>query len=140
MRSPLANGGLEVARINVTPIIDVALTLVIILLMSGPMLTMSDVPVEIPAARTRGPEDESRVMITLGKNGELAVDEQRVTPSALGTVLRGRLTGIESDVLVVVRADRGTPYTQVAELLQEARDAGASRLAIATRPRGEGNR
>ena len=137
MRRPLANGGQVLARINVTPIIDVALTLVIILMMSGPMLATSDIAVDIPPARTRGAEDESRVMITLGKSGELAVDNQRVSAEALPGLLHTRLSGVDADVLVVVRADRGIPYAQVSEVLQEARDAGAKRLAIAARQRGD---
>ena len=137
MRRPLVNGNTGISKINVTPIIDVALTLVIILMMSGPMLAVSDVPVDIPAARTRGAEDESRVMITLGTNGELAVDNQRTTRDALPGLLQTRLSGVEDDVLVVVRADRGTPYVQVSELLKEAREAGAKRLAIATRQKGD---
>jgi biopolymer transport protein ExbD len=137
MRRPLVNGNTGIAKINVTPIIDVALTLVIILMMSGPMLAVSDVPVDIPPARTRGAEDESRVMITLGKNGDLAIDNQRTTRDALPGLLHTRLSGVTTDVLVVVRADRGTPYVQVSDLLQEARAAGAKRLAIATRQKGD---
>ena len=137
MRRPLVNGNSGIAKINVTPIIDVALTLVIILMMSGPMLAVSDVPVDIPAARTRGAEDESRVMITLGTNGEIALDNQRTTRDALPRLLQARLSGVDDNVLVVVRADRGAPYVQVSELLQEARAAGAKRLAIATRQKGD---
>ena len=137
MRRPLVNGNNGIAKINVTPIIDVALTLVIILMMSGPMLAVSDVPVDIPAARTRGPEDESRIMITLGKNGDLALDNQRTTRDALQGLLHTRLSGVTGDVLVVVRADRGTPYVQVSDLLKEARAAGAKRLAIATQQKGD---
>ena len=137
MRRPLVNGNSGISKINVTPIIDVALTLVIILMISGPMLAVSDVPVDIPAARTRGAEDESRVMITLGTNGELAVDNQRTTRDALPRLLQTRLSGVEDNVLVVVRADRGTPYVQVSDLLKQARAAGAKRLAIATRQKGD---
>src|SRR5881628_1085839 len=94
-----------ITKINVTPIIDVALVLVIILLVTAPLLSMADLPVDLPQARTREAEDERNVSITLSSTGNLAVDEQVIPPEALGSVLRGKLAARENkDVLVVVRA------------------------------------
>jgi biopolymer transport protein ExbD len=123
-----------ITRVNVTPIIDVALVLVIILLVTAPMLSVSDVAVDLPAARSRGAEEERNVSITLGAQGELAVDRETVTGATLRPVLQQHLAQPgNADVLVVVRADAGVPYTAVGRLLDEARAAGARRLAIATR-------
>jgi biopolymer transport protein ExbD len=127
-----------VARVIVTPIIDVALTLVVILLMTAPMLSIPDIDVDVPQARTRGIESESRVTITLGREGEIAVDAQRVTPDSFQSVLVSRLDGIEDKALVVVRADRGVTYAQVSDVLEQVRDAGAQRMAVAARQKGEG--
>jgi biopolymer transport protein ExbD len=127
-----------ITRINVTPIIDVALVLVIILLVTAPLLSVADLPVDLPKARTREAEDERNVSITLGSNGGLAVDDQRVTRQTLRAVLSARLAQHgNQNVLVVVRADSGTPYAEVRRLLAEARGAGARRLAIATRQKTE---
>jgi biopolymer transport protein TolR len=123
-----------ITRINVTPIIDVALVLVIILLVTAPMLSVADLPVDLPRARSRDAEDERNVSVTLGANGELAVDQQRIASQDLRTVLSARLSEPgNADVLVVVRADSGAPHAEVRALLNEARAAGATRLAIATR-------
>ncbi len=125
-----------ITKINVTPIIDVALVLVIILLVTAPLLSVADLPVDLPQARTREAEDERNVSITLSSTGRLAVDEQVVPPEVLGSVLRGKLAERENkDVLVVVRADSGAPYEAVSRLLKEAKSAGAKRIAIATRQR-----
>jgi len=123
-----------ITRINVTPIIDVALVLVIILLVTAPLLSVADVPVDLPQATTREAEDERNISITLGVHGELAIDETLVSSHSLTAALRARLaeTG-NQDVLVVVRADSGAPYSSVRDLLEQARAAGAKRLAIATR-------
>jgi biopolymer transport protein ExbD len=127
-----------ITRINVTPIIDVALVLVIILLVTAPMLSVADLPVDLPQARTREAEDERNVSITLGADGRLAVDDRVLARSALRAHLGARLAESGNDgVLVVVRADSGAPYAEVRELLKEARAAGAKRLAIATRQRME---
>jgi len=133
MKRLLTNSSPTIARINVTPIIDVALVLVIILLITAPMLSVKDLDVSLPKAQTRGAEDEARITITLGKTGELALDEKIVSMSALPVLLRSRLSGDRKDILVVVRADENTPHHVVRDVLSQARAAGANHLAIATR-------
>ena len=123
-----------ITKVNVTPIIDVALVLVIILLVTAPMLSVADLPVNLPQAQTRESEDERNLSITLSSSGELALDETRVTREALTAAIRDRLAqkGNEN-VLVVVRADADAPYSAVRGLLDDARAAGAQRIAIATK-------
>jgi biopolymer transport protein ExbD len=121
-----------IARINVTPIIDVALVLVIILLVTAPMLSVQDMEVSLPKAQTRGAEDEARITITLGQGGEVAIDDKRISMDSFAAMLRSRL-GDRTDMLVVVRADEKAPYHVVRAILSKARAAGAQRLAIATR-------
>lgn len=126
-----------ITKVNVTPIIDVALVLVIILLVTAPMMSVSDLPVRLPEARTREAEDERNVSVTLGTNGELAVDNRTVNAATLGPAVAERLAQPGNDgVLVVVRADTSTPYASVKSALESIRQAGAKRIAIATRQKG----
>jgi biopolymer transport protein ExbD len=123
-----------ISKVNVVPLIDVCLVLVIILLVTAPMMVQSDLPVDLPEARTREAEDEVNVSITLSSNGDLAVDDLRVSRETLGATLHSRLAEKgNNSVLVVVRADSNAPYVAVRELLDQARAAGAERVAIATR-------
>jgi biopolymer transport protein ExbD len=139
MRRRAAVNSSLITKINVTPIIDVALVLVTILLVTAPMLSASDLPVDLPLAHTRGAEDERNVSITRAANGDLAVDRERVTVATLGPTLRATLSRLGNDnVLVVVRADTGVRYSEIRALLREARAAGAQRLAVATRQRTDG--
>jgi biopolymer transport protein ExbD len=125
-----------ITRPNMTPLIDVALVLVIIMLVTAPMLSVADLPVNLPQAATREAENERNVSVTLGADGRLAVDEQVVAVDALVVTLQKRLAERGNrDVLVVVRADSGAPYASVKRLLEQARAAGATRIAIATRQR-----
>jgi len=140
MRRPLVTNAPTMTRINVTPIIDVALVLVIILLITAPILSVSDLQIDVPQARTRGLEDESRVMITMGKDGELAIDDEVVLNSGFAQALATRLASTGDQVLVVVRADAAMPHDDVSDVLRRARDAGATRLAIATRQKGDAKR
>jgi len=138
MRRRIAPRQELITRVNVTPIIDVALVLVIILLVTAPMLSVADLPVDLPAAHTREAESQRNVSVTLSAGGHVAVDEEVVEREKLRSKLSAKLhkPGNE-DVLVVVRADAGAPYAAVRELLADARAAGAKRLAIATRQKTE---
>jgi len=127
-----------ITKVNVTPIIDVALVLVIILLVTAPMMSVSDIPVQLPEARTREAEDERNVSVTIGTNGQLAVDDREVAPTALAAAVAERLAQPGNDgVLVVVRADTATPYSEVRRTLDVIRQSGAKRIAIATRQKGQ---
>ena len=130
-----------ITKVNVTPIIDVALVLVIILLVTAPMMSVADLPVNLPSARTREAEDERNISVTLASDGGLAVDQQRVTTELLAPTLAKRLSEPgNKDVLVIVRADTNAPYSSVRKILDDARIAGATRVAIATRQRTEAPR
>jgi biopolymer transport protein TolR len=123
-----------ITKLNLTPIIDVALVLVIILLVTAPMLSVADLPVDLPQARTRGLETRRNISITLSASGEAAVDEQLVPRDGLRALLARRLADEpDANVLVVIRADSGIPYVEIRQTLEEARLAGAKDLAIATR-------
>ena len=136
MRRKTASNDL-ITKVNVTPIIDVALVLVIILLVTAPMMSVSDLPVRLPEARTREAEDERNVSVTLGTDGALAVDDRTVTAATLGPAVAERLAQPgNAGVLVVVRADTATPYASVKSALESIRQAGAKRIAIATRQKG----
>ena len=139
MRPPMIRNNPMCTRINVTPIIDVALVLVIILLITAPMLTVADLDVDLPAAHSRDIEDQGYISLTVSKWGEIAVDEKIVpTVDSVREYLVARMNqDDQKDALVVVRADAGLPHALVRKVLEEARASGAARLAIATRQGGE---
>src|SRR5215831_3231759 len=80
-----------ITKVNVTPIIDVALVLVIILLVTAPMMSVADLPVRLPQATTREAENERNISMTLGSDGALALDDQLVNEPELRARLSARL-------------------------------------------------
>lgn len=142
MRPPLVQQAPLLTRINVTPIIDVALVLVIILLITAPMLSLADLDVSLPAAHSRDIEDQRYISVTVSGGGEIAVDDKIVAAvEDIGVRLRDHIGQDNAkDVLVVVRADASLPHVLVREVLEEVRASGATRLAIATRQKGGGSR
>ncbi len=141
MRQPLVNASPMMTRINVTPIIDVALVLVIILLITAPMMSASDLDIELPAAHSREDKDQRSISITLGTAGEIAVDEQLISGvDQLRFALASRIEQQESDTaVVIIRADAGLPHGLVRQVLEQARLGGATQLGIATRQQGGGS-
>jgi len=141
MKQPLIDQQPLVARINVTPIIDVALVLVIILLITAPMITAVSMEIDLPQAKTRSIEDEVRLSITLGRGGEVAVDDELVPREVLLPMLADKISeASDKNILVIVRADAMTPHGVVKDVIQDVRTAGAKRIAVATRQRGNGTR
>ena len=140
MRPPHVANSEMMTRINVTPIIDVALVLVIILLITAPMLSVADLEVTLPAAVSRDNEETGFISITVSRSGEIAVDE-RVVPGAamLAGAVQARIAERgEKKPYVVVRADAGLPHGLVRDVLDAARDGGAYRLGVATRQKTGG--
>jgi len=125
-------------RIVVVNIIDVALVLVVILLFMSPMLTVPSESVTLPTAEARGSEDNEAISVTVGVDGTLAVNDQKLASlDALVPVLQARLSERpEAQRLVVVRADARLAEARVREIMEEARGAGAARLAVAVRQKG----
>ena len=134
MKRLQAETSTTIAKVNVTPIIDVALVLVIILMITAPMIAVSDVDVKLPEAQTRNLEGHDRISITLGAHGELAVDEVNLTEATLQSAIAQRLADRE-DVIVVIRADQSVAYSAVRKIVEAAR-AAAKRVAVGTNQKG----
>jgi len=123
------------ARINVTPIIDVALVLVIILLITAPMLSVTDATLDLPSSRSQAGAPDTRIFLTLARDGKVGLDDRVVPRALLHRELSAKLKEHKDEnTLVVIRADRTAQHAEVRELLDVARDAGAPRIAVATRP------
>jgi len=122
-------------RINVTPIIDVALVLVIILLITGPMIAVAELGLVLPQARTVSFADEDRINVSLSKDGLLAVGEKIIPRDAFIRELSAELAERSNEApLVVVRADTAMSHGVVRAILDDANAAGATRIAFATNP------
>lgn len=140
MRKPLIAHTPCMVKINVTPIIDVALVLVIILLVTAPILSVADLDIQLPTAQTRGAEDEQRISVSLGPHGELAIDEQMVSLNSMAAAIRERMDDWGSDkTLVVVRADAAATHGEIRALMREIKTTGATRVAVATTQSGKSN-
>ena len=117
--------------INVTPLVDVCLVLVIIFMVATPLMMQPNLPVELPKARTAEGKETDNVTITIAPDGQWALNEVRMSPDEMLPSLRRKLDE-SRDRYVIVRADRRTAYGTVQRALRLAKAAQARDLAIAT--------
>lgn len=124
-----------VVGINVTPLVDVCLVLVIISMVATPMLSQPAFDVKLPAAKTKEGQEEDKVTLSLGADGRVAVDAKEFTDmEAMQASLRAAVAGVESG-LVVIRADREATHGRLTDLMGRAKAAGARSLTVATEQR-----
>ncbi|MBI4376094.1 MAG: biopolymer transporter ExbD [Elusimicrobia bacterium] len=120
-----------ITGINITPLVDVCLVLVIIFMVTAPLFMQPSLPVELPKASTAKGKETDNITITITKDGQWAINEKPMTPAEVESALPARVEG-SRDRYVIIRADRVTPYAHALEALRMARKAGARDYAIAT--------
>ncbi|MBI4375959.1 MAG: biopolymer transporter ExbD [Elusimicrobia bacterium] len=121
-----------VAGINVTPLVDVCLVLVIIFMVTAPLMSDPVLKVTLPKARTAQGEETDKLTITLSKEGDLALDHKIFkSVDEMRDDLRVRLAGSESK-FVILRADEEAMHGKLTDLMSVAKEAGAQHLTIAT--------
>lgn len=122
----------QIVGINVTPLVDVCLVLVIIFMVTAPLLMESELKVQLPQAKTQEGKEEQHVTIILTPDGQMAVDEKKVKDlQELSRELKKKLA-FSRDRLVVLKADRDSLHGKLTEIMARAKEAGAFSMTIAT--------
>lgn len=124
--------GEAVSEINVTPLVDVMLVLVIILLVTAPLLTQS-VNVALPKTTSTTPDTEKQPMqLGIDAQGGVTLNKKSLADlSALETTLKNELS-LNPELTVHVYADQSINYGKVAEVMATVQHAGISKLAFVT--------
>jgi biopolymer transport protein TolR len=125
------DGG-PMSDINVTSLVDVMMTLLIIFIIVAPMLEQG-IDVNLPTAEPKHIDVRDVLTITVSENERVYLEDQRVTLEDLADRLSSIKTA-RDDVAVVIKADTELRYGKVIEVLDTVREVGITRLAMATRP------
>src|SRR5438309_9767517 len=106
-----------ITGINITPLVDVCLVLVIIFMVTAPLLSQPTLAVDLPKARTAAGKDKDNITLTVTKEGRWALNEKEMSFDQIRAVLRQKVEK-SRDRYVIVRADREAVYRYVLEALR----------------------
>ncbi len=128
------------AEINVTPLVDVMLVLLIIFMVTAPLL-VAGVPVDLPDAKAKPlKSDDKPIQISMDGKGAIFVDRLAVEPAELAAKLAALHGARADDARVYVRADRTLPYGDVMKVVGEVSAAGFKKVALVSEDRRQAAR
>lgn len=126
-------GNQPMSEINVTPLVDVMLVLVIIFIITAPLLTHG-IKIDLPkAASTANPEKPETVTLSLDAKGKVFWNDQPVADDQLAAKM-AEAAAKEPQPELHLRADHNTRYQKLAEIMSAARNAGLTKLGFVTDP------
>jgi len=121
------------AQINVTPLVDVMLVLLVIFMVTAPMMQQG-VQVNLPKADTKGMNaQEDTVIVAVDKNGRTFINKDEVPAGDLRKKL-AEMFATRTKKEVFLKADAGVPYGEVVRAMAEIKGAGIERLGMVTEP------
>ncbi|MBV1690771.1 ExbD/TolR family protein [Novosphingobium sp. G106] len=121
------------AEINVTPLVDVMLVLLIIFMVTAPLLK-AGVPVELPESRAKAlSEEKQQITISVSRDGQIYLDDDLVAPGELADRLAGVPPGPDGKPpLVTLRADKAIDWGRAMAVMGELNRAGFTSISLVT--------
>ena len=128
-------GRAPMAEINVTPLVDVMLVLLIIFMVTAPLL-VAGVPVDLPESRANAlPQESNQVTLAIDAQGQVFLDDAPIAPGELPERIDAlRCAGRSADErpLITLRADRALNYGRVMAVMGELNRAGCNSVSLVT--------
>jgi biopolymer transport protein TolR len=121
------------AEINVTPLVDVMLVLLIIFMVTAPMLSMG-IDVNLPRVQSKSVDvTEEKLVLTISETKEIFLNKTKLPLGELNSKLEAIFSN-RVDREIFLRADKNVPYGFVVEVMSEVRKAGVDKLGMITEP------
>ena len=127
--------GTNLAEINIIPLVDVVLVLLLIFMLTAPMMYRG-IDVNLPKAASRPTAVEERMVLTVTRDQTLYLNDKPVTMSTLDSTLRDVFSA-RTDKTLYLKADAGLAYGLVIETMDRVRRAGIEKLGMVTEPARE---
>ena len=138
MGTSVGNGGgrpgrhRALAEINITPLVDVMLVLLIISMLAAPML-QKGITLDLPETETSKDITDPRTVVSVDREGRYRLDDKPVLPDLLASRMKALASGNPGET-VFLRADKLMPYGEVLYVMDLIRKAGVTRVALVTVP------
>jgi biopolymer transport protein ExbD/biopolymer transport protein TolR len=120
------------ADINITPLVDVVLVLLVIFMISAPVL-QSGIEVAVPKTKTVHEITEQRMVVTIDREQRVFLGDQPINLADLPTRLRTP-SGDDSKKVIYLRADEKVPFGAFASVMDAVKQAGITNISIVTQP------
>ena len=125
--------GSTISQINVTPLVDVMLVLLVIFMVTAPIIQQG-VQVNLPQAKAGAiPGKEEQLVVAITRSGKIYLNDNPMTLTELGLKLRA-IRQLRQDREVYLRADQDVRYGIVMRTIAEIKQAGIEKLGMVTRP------
>jgi biopolymer transport protein ExbD/biopolymer transport protein TolR len=121
------------AEINITPLVDVVLVLLLIFMLTAPVL-QSGIDVAIPKTRTVNQVTDERMVVTIDREQNVFLQDKPVNVNELPTRLRTTGKGDPAKRVIYLRADERVPFGAFASVMDAVKQAGITNISIVTRP------
>ena len=133
MSMSAGDGGGMLGEINVTPLVDVMLVLLIIFMVTAPML-QTGVDVELPEAKAQTiPDDEGKLILTLTKDKRVFLGKLEIPYDTIEQTLKDNAK-LKADKELYLHADTNLPYGEVVRVMAVVKQAGVDKLGMVTDP------
>lgn len=137
MDASSAREGAAISQINVTPLVDVMLVLLVIFMVTAPIIQQG-VQVNLPQTQSSAiPSTEDHLVVTVAKNGKIYLNDNAMSTSELGEKLKA-IKKLQGDKQVYLRADQDVRYGVIMKTITEIKQAGIEKLGMVTRPPSDG--
>jgi biopolymer transport protein ExbD/biopolymer transport protein TolR len=130
--SPNGRTQTALADINITPLVDVVLVLLIIFMVTAPIL-QSGIEVNVPKTRTVKELTEERTVITINKDQRVFLGNDAVNINEIATELHQKIRDPRNQ-FIFVRADEDVPFGAFATVMDAVKQAGITNISIVTQP------
>jgi biopolymer transport protein ExbD len=119
------------SEINVTPLVDVMLVLLVVFIITAPLLAPQSLKINLPKTdAVQGNDKPQKVSLAVDARGNLELDNMHVSDEGLAELLKGR--AVDPQFQLQIEADNAVPYGRIAELMALAQHAGVSKLSFIT--------
>jgi len=130
--NPQGRTQLSLSEINVVPLVDVVLVLLIIFMLTAPII-QSGIEINVPKTKTVKELTQERILVSIDREQKLFLNDDPININELESHLKKKIKG-PSLAMIYLRADEEVPFGTIAKVMDRAKIAGVENISVVTQP------